>query len=366
MFNVPLDSNGIMNQTMKPWTMRVMAITALLLSTLGLSAASAGPPEFERLEPTVKRHVGVLPGSVCRELIALGEEIGFATDQKYESIDNNAENYTVISQQINVLDRDAGIVSPAIWKALEPWIPELTELAKKSIDKTMDSIYFPDNPDRVPQLDWVFFRKYSPDAKRNSLALHTDSNMHTLNIALNDDFEGGGLFYVKPPERQPPQSNADRPNIYGRYKNYEFINNLKRQNTSDFVFPALQTGDVLIHNYSLWHAVAPIEAGTRYSFILFYDMDNPAIQNDFDDIPKEFPVAFYHEFDDIYIDLAFVEPRDKHLIVMEKGIAPFQEFILNTYDGHLFRALISGTDTVVSEFVMRDHQYLYKIANDEL
>ena len=42
-------------------------------------------------------------------------------------------------------------------------------------------------------------------------------------------------------------------------------------------------------------------------------------------------MVFNHKFDDIDIDLAFVEPRDKHLVVMKKGKAPFQEFILNTY-----------------------------------
>ena len=90
-----------------------------------------------------------------------------------------------------------GITSPAIWEALLPFIPTMTKLVKESIELA-DSYthYYPDEPDRVPRLDWVFLRKYSPDSDRNSLLVHVDSNMHTLNVALNDDYAGGGLLYV--------------------------------------------------------------------------------------------------------------------------------------------------------------------------
>lgn len=75
----------------------------------------------------------------------------------------------------------------------------MTELINDFIDnKTGGSLYYPDQPKRVPLLDWVFFLKYGPDTTRNSLMLHMDSNMHTINITLNDDFTGGGLFYLKP------------------------------------------------------------------------------------------------------------------------------------------------------------------------
>lgn len=350
--------------------MRVItAAVAILFSTLGRSAASAASsPEFELLDPIVKRHVGVLPESVCNELIALGEKEGFTVDE--ESIDDG-EEYSVSSQSIEVFERDDGITSPAIWKALQPWIPQLTDLVKGSIDKTTDNMYYPDQPDRVPQLGWVFFRKYSPDTDRKSLKLHVDSNMHTLNIALNDDFEGGGLFYVKPPALQKEMANDDRPEIPESYRNYDWLNNLKRENTSDLVFPTLGGGDVLVHNFTVWHAVAPIEVGTRYSFVLFYDMDNPAIQDDFyPDLDRDedaFPVAFYHEIEDLNIDLAFVydEEGEMKIDILEENMPPFDWVELESYEGHVFRALISGTDTVVSELVMTDHQRLYNIGEKE-
>ena len=124
----------------------------------------------------------------------------------------------------------------------------LTDYVKKSIDKETgagsctclarkisssslelslsDEFYFPDVEDRTPKLDWVFFRKYSPETERNSLLLHVDSNMHTLNIALNDDYEGGGLFYAKPVAGQEFDSD-DRPDIAHEYQNYNWTNDLK-------------------------------------------------------------------------------------------------------------------------------------------
>lgn len=202
---------------------------------------------------------------------------------------------------------------------------------------------------------------------------HVDSNMHTLNIALNADFEGGGLFYVKPPADQEEESHDDRPDIPIEYKNYEWLNELKRGNTSDLVFPPLGMGDVLIHNFTVWHAVAPIEAGTRYSFVLFYDMDNPAIQQDFIHAPPdgEIAVTFYHEMDSIDIDLAYVETNEageEEVIIMEEKMPPFKEVEMDSYEGHQFRALVSGTDSVLSEFVIDESRQRYTIVkrHDEL
>jgi hypothetical protein len=51
----------------------------------------------------------------------------------------------------------------------------------------------------VPSMDWVFLRKYQTDDSSKPLmfSLHTDVNLFTLKIDLNDDFLGGGLFYHK-------------------------------------------------------------------------------------------------------------------------------------------------------------------------
>jgi hypothetical protein len=163
---------------------------------------------------------------------------------------------------------------------------------------------------------------------------------------------------------QDEETVDGRPIISDDYKDYDWLSRQKRQNASDIVFPTLGTGDLVIYNYTLWHGVAPVEAGIRYSFVLFYDMDNPAIQSDFEE--DSFKVTFYHEIEDVEISLVFVDfdlkgpPTD----VIEENMRPFMEYSLYTYVGHVFRAVIRGTDTVVSEFVMSDEQSQYTIMEE--
>ena len=266
----------------------------------------------------------------------------------------------------------------------------MTQLVKESIDLADDgynTYYYPDEPDRVPRLDWVFLRKYSPDSDRNSLLVHVDSNMHTLNIALNDDYVGGGLMYVKPPVSLGFDPSDGRPNIPREYQDYRWLNGVRRGNTPDgIVFPNMSAGDVLIHNFTVWHAVAPIESGSRYSFVLFYDMDNPAIQRtDFDDAigdddagvggekkgaGGEMRASFYHEISDVGIDLLYVGKEEDddddgeneaEAIVVSRGVPPFEKLRMNTWVGHKFRAVVSGEGTVVSEFVMKAGRREYRI-----
>ena len=103
----------------------VIINSALLitLSALTLCATCAqldidgsSPPDSsttkQLLEPIVKRHVGILPPDVCKELIRLGEEDGFTVE--HESIDNYEEGYTVPSQSIEIFERD-GRVYDVIW-----------------------------------------------------------------------------------------------------------------------------------------------------------------------------------------------------------------------------------------------------------
>ena len=261
-----------------------------------------------------------------------------------------------------------GVETPRIWSVIEPWIPKITNLVKESIDTDLYRHYFPGEQDRVPKLDWVFFRKFSPDTDRVSLLVHADSNMHSVNIALNDDFEGGGLFYVKPPVIQDEETVDGRPIISDEYKDYDWLSRQKRQNASDIVFPTLGTGDLVIYNFTLYHGVAPVEAGTRYSFVLFFDMDNPAIQIDFEDFEDDdaIDVSFYHDIEDVELSLVFVDtdvkghPTD----VIETQMRPFIVYPVRTYVGHVFRALIRGTDTVVSEFVMNDNESEYIIMEE--
>ena len=102
------------------------------------------------------------------------------------------------------------IANGPIYFVLQPYLNRFADLVKKSRKREEQEFLYPDDPDREPRLDWIFFRKYSPTCDRNSLKPHQDSNVFTLNIALNDDFEGGGFFYIKPPE-QKIMSHDTRP-----------------------------------------------------------------------------------------------------------------------------------------------------------
>jgi hypothetical protein len=355
----------------------ITILAALLVAPVLLGAASSPPEEAELLqentssvpdeyiEPRVNLYAGVLPKAVCQELIKLGEQSGFNVIE--ESIDDYQEN-KVPSQSIEVLSYEKGgqhrIIDRPIWNALEPYFELFASLIKKTRKADEHRLLYPDEPDREPELDWIFFRKYSPiNSSRNSLIPHLDTNVHTLNIALNDDFEGGGLFYVKPPMQDVTLSDDGRPDLKPEMMSYDWVNTVKRENTSDLVFPNMQAGDVLIHNYTVWHGVAPLEKGERYSFVLFYDMDNPNI-NDMDDI-NEFDVEFYHEIEDAKVVLVFVEELANGKEILEPMIDPFPPYEargLNSFEGHKFRAIVEGTTEVLAEFVvsseLKNHRYV--------
>lgn len=153
---------------------------------------------------------------------------------------------------INIKDQD-------IWNVLQPVIPKITNIVKANRHRDAFSKFYPDEPDREPELDWIFFRKYSPNAERNSLTVHQDTNMNTVNIELSDDYEGGGFFYMKP--------LASTGFVLENYDGYEWTESVKRKNTSDIIFPDIHAGDAIFYNYTVDHAVAPVESGTRVSTI---------------------------------------------------------------------------------------------------
>ena len=142
---------------------------------------------------------------------------------------------------------------------------------------------------------------------------------------------------------------------------------VKRENTTDLVFPDMHAGDILVHNFTVWHAVAPIERGTRYSFVLFYDMDNPAIQGDFD--ANYVDATFYHEITDATIDLLYVEflvdengrRHQETSEVVEEDMQPFEEVNFGSYKNHVFRAVERDSGEVLAEFVIDRDVEWYEI-----
>jgi len=345
---------------------RIIAILIAAVVSPALLAAAASSPEGDEefMEPRVSRYAGVLPPAVCQELIRLGEQTGFNVIE--ESIDDFEEK-PMPSQSIEVYSYEQGgynrIIDEPIWDALQPYMEVFSDLVIKTRKEEEHLSLYPDEPDREPELDWIFFRKYSPTSERNSLIPHVDTNVFTLNIALNDDFEGGGLFYVKPPMQDVALSEDGRPELKPKMTTYEWANTVKRENTSEIVFPNMQAGDILIHNFTVWHGVAPLDKGERYSFVLFYDMDNPTI-DDFEVDDNELRVHFYHEIEDAKVVLFYVEElaHGKEILdPMMDSFPPFVAHSLGSFEGHKFRAIVEGTDEVLADFVVSSEQHRYVI-----
>jgi hypothetical protein len=126
------------------------------------------------------------------------------------------------------------------------------------------------------------------------LKLHHDRNLFTVIIALNDDFEGGGLFYHKTNDNDGGAVDGALPVLSQEkliVENHAAAADLmlmKRQNSSSIIFPDMKTGDLFIHNYTLYHAHAPLETGTRYSLVFYYDMHHPDFKRF---LPNEFDVV---------------------------------------------------------------------------
>jgi len=217
------------------------------------------------------------------------ESIDVYEQQQGDESSSEKNKYNIPAQQINVYDRkvlydsddtdedevivnnneeskEGIILDEHIWKVLQPWIPKITQIVKDNRNKAEFNKLYPNNPNREPSLDWIFFRKYSPDDERNSLKHHHDTNMNTVNIELSNDYEGGGIFYIK-----PLASTGNISRVYEE-RGYEWINTLKRENTTSLVFPDLHAGDAIFYNYTVEHGVAPCESGTRVRVYQYIDM----------------------------------------------------------------------------------------------
>ncbi len=354
-----------------------VALSFLAKTTIAVEPSAAQ----EYIEPEVHRYTNVIPREVCEKIIALGEAAGFPLEKdsidslQYDESENNS------SQAIDVVDEDGTVNYPEIYAELEPYIPKIANLIRSQRNEKLDRILFPDEPsDRLPELHWVFYRKYSPDTPRNSLVPHTDTNMHTVNIALNDDFTGGGLFYLKPPRPSNPDYYPNENNdyfsqgdldpvadIHHHQYSYHYVNRLRHENKTNVVFPRLETGDALIHNFTVWHAVAPIEVGTRYSMVLFFDMHNPCLvdydtfgndnNEDDEEVDDRFDVTMRHQIKECdratgklvpirdSVDIYWVNPDEgKAMSFLAENIIPGAFFAIFSEDGHEFRALRSVPD----------------------
>jgi hypothetical protein len=182
---------------------------------------------------------------------------------------------------------------------------------------------------------------------RRMLKLHHDINLFTVNVALNDDYEGGGLFYHKNDDSWFEPGNP-RPNFPEEKLTYNYLEHIQRQNTSELVFPNTPQGSLLIHNYTLYHAIAPIQKGIRYSLIFFYDMHHPDVRH-LHSPPFEITVESLFPFaiDIMVLDMTSIQ---RNLIPAVEDVVP-TTFTLTTMASQRYEVINRQTGITVFSFM---------------
>ena len=132
-----------------------------------------------------------------------------------DSIDKNEPNNLDQSAQEIYIYHMGKVVEQSLYNLIEPHLPKLTDVIRRRGQRVAASgSQFADMECfREPKIEWIFLRKYFPlgrYSKRNSLKVHTDSNMHSITLALNDNYKGGGLMVVRPRVNNDSDENATK------------------------------------------------------------------------------------------------------------------------------------------------------------
>ena len=88
---------------------------------------------------------------------------------------------------------------------------------------------------------WSFIRRYTKN-ERQSIKLHFDDNVKTININLATIYRGNKLCTI-----------------------------IKENSKLSYIEHNFELGDLITHNNLLAHGVTPIECGIRYSLIIFFE-----------------------------------------------------------------------------------------------
>jgi hypothetical protein len=303
-------------------------------------------------EPWIEVHGSYFSPEDCEEIIRLAEEHGFPDSS--DSIDYGNERSTV-SWAIDVFTNKQ-LLAPTISNMYDKYLPKMFDLVREK-KREMDG------DDTEPSLDWVFLRKYQAGAERYMLRMHSDTNLFTVNVALNDNFEGGGMFYQQNKD-EFFQDDDPIPVVPEHLLTYEFLETLtehKNQTDHGIIFPNLKQGDMMIHNYTLFHAIAPIQKGTRYSLVFFFDEQHRHVQHNLGEPQRviiqnmfEMPVDLYWinknspELEYVLIDSNI--PRDPEIYSLDAARA--DTFLLKDpqTDEFIFTFHVKKPDNDVEEF----------------
>ena len=226
----------------------------MLRWALAAALALAAPPHL--LEGDA------LPPEVCARIIDAAERQGFSYAP--DTIDRD-DSLRPPSVQLEVFEQDE-VRAPEVMALIAPYLPRLRGLVDRA--KRAKGV---DTPTRF---DWIFLRKYAAGRARDRLRAHKDGNLHSLNVFLNGraedggsggaQFAGGGLFLADGPEVDGVEVWTD-----------EFLDAA----AGVFVVPQ-RTGAAVVHDNTVWHGIAPLASGSKYSLLLFADMTDEQIDGD--------------------------------------------------------------------------------------
>eukprot|EP00511_Aplanochytrium_stocchinoi_P011483 CAMPEP_0204870430 /NCGR_PEP_ID=MMETSP1348-20121228/32389_1 /ASSEMBLY_ACC=CAM_ASM_000700 /TAXON_ID=215587 /ORGANISM="Aplanochytrium stocchinoi, Strain GSBS06" /LENGTH=276 /DNA_ID=CAMNT_0052024209 /DNA_START=188 /DNA_END=1018 /DNA_ORIENTATION=+ len=126
------------------------------------------------------------------------------------------------------------------------------------------------------KISWIFLRRYTAGGARSSLVPHTDTNYRTINIALNQDYEGGTLYFIE------PKSELERELMTKKVSDNKIAKRLTQEvldyvtiNHPDIYAPPIEQGLVLLHGNHLEHGIMDVTRNIRYSLIVFFVSDDP-------------------------------------------------------------------------------------------
>jgi len=191
-----------------------------------------------------------IPTQACAEMVRMADKHGW--DMSADSVDSEPV------MDINVFNHGE-VLNRAVYELLKPHLPRFKALLDER---------FGGQESVKNSLDWVFLRKYVGGMQRDGLLAHHDENLHTINVPLNEGYEGGMLYFIPPSSQLGSWVNTE----YQRALPMIQSDNVPDLcNSSNYFMPHMQVGVATIYDRTIWHGVSRVRAGARYTLSLFYD-----------------------------------------------------------------------------------------------
>mmetsp|Transcript_22716 Transcript_22716/g.59882 ORF Transcript_22716/g.59882 Transcript_22716/m.59882 type:complete len:402 (-) Transcript_22716:278-1483(-) len=336
-------------------------------------AAVAG--EVEDLDvhpiPLFYRYEHYLSPSECAEVIAEAEAHGWSA--QLDSIGGFAGP----SQDIYVFDR--GVVPPHarnLFQLLEPVLPRLVnwvaarvgqltadgdeaqaipsaerQLSLAEVDLAGKAANHPLPTALLHTIDWIFIRKYSadPGSMRNHLVGHRDTNLFSVNVPLNVDFEGGHLWFSRAGETALEgytlgTEQDEDPLASGETK---ARSQARAKNSSAHYVPWCEPGTALLHDHRVLHGISPTTRGSKYSLLFFLDMPNLASSGSDDSVTVVFENSAHSRCPPVTVrwcgspdfDVEAGIPVEERVVV-EGDLTAGQRASIGSFEGHEFEVVL--------------------------